>query len=100
MTYRHPGVALIGHPLGRQPHEFLSCSQALTIITCVMSFLAIVLVALILKKIWFKPAGMAVCTILWTILTLGVAIAAWACFLVYGEVISLSVSLPAVLLRN
>lgn len=65
---------------------YFMATQALTIITCVMSFLAIVLVALILKKIWFKPAGMAVCTILWTILTLGVAIAAWACFLVYGEI--------------
>jgi len=59
--------------------------QVLTIVATSLAFIAMKLVGYVTAKLWFKPRAVAAFSIVLTILTLGVAIAAWACWLVYAE---------------
>lgn len=66
--------------------DYFVATQVLTIITVGMAFLGVVLLGLLMGKLW-TPKAMLLAGISfgWWLLTLGCAIAAWACWLVFGE---------------
>lgn len=66
--------------------DYFVATQVLTIITTCMAFLGLVILVLLTGKLW-TPKAMVLAGISfgWWLMTLGCAIAAWACWLVYGE---------------
>lgn len=78
----------VSHPTGASEKckDYFTAVQVLTIVTAAMALVGVILLAMLLKKLWTKTAmGIAGCSFIWWVLTMGCAIAAWACYLVFAE---------------
>lgn len=81
-------VDLDTHPAGAsiKCHDYYIATQVLTVITLVMAFLGLIVTVLLLKRVWTKTAmAIAGFNLVWWLQTFACAIAAWSCWLVYGE---------------
>lgn len=66
--------------------DFLLAAQVMAIMIPCMCFVGLIVFALVNKKIWARPLGLSGCLIVWIILTLGVSVASWACWLIAASV--------------
>lgn len=76
------------HPAGtsNKCHDYIVATRVVTIIATALSLLGLIMVAALLKKLWTKTAmSIAGLSLVTEALALGCAIAAWACWLVFGE---------------
>jgi hypothetical protein len=76
------------HPAGtsQKCHDYIIATRVVTITATALALLGLIMVAALLKKIWTKTAmSIAGLSLVTEVLALGCAIAAWACWLVFGE---------------